>query len=179
MRTLPLLALLAACSSSPPGPEPSEPGAPAAKTEATAPMGRREDIDVATLASRQAAGGIKIVDVRTAEEYAASHVPGAVNIPLDTLDTRRSELNPTETVHVICQRGGRSSTATDQLIAAGFQHVVNVEGGTAAWIAAGQGVAGGPQPGDAPSAPAAPGVPVVPGVPAGASGGGSEGVGGN
>ena len=80
-----------------------------------------------------------VVDVRSPEEFASGHVPGAVNIPLDQLGARMTELDPhkAETLYVVCAVGGRSAKATSQLRDAGFSGAVNVDGGTQGWIAAG------------------------------------------
>ena len=90
--------------------------------------------DVATLASLP---GPTVIDVRTEAEFADGHVPGARNVPLDRLDPATLGVDKGETVHVICQSGRRSAVAAEKLAAAGYS-VVNVEGGTSAWIAAGK-----------------------------------------
>ena len=47
--------------------------------------------------------GAPVVDVRSPEEYAAGHVPGAVNIPLEQVEARRAEFTADLPMHVICQ----------------------------------------------------------------------------
>lgn len=42
------------------------------------------------------------LDVRSAESFAASHIPGAVNIPFDQIETRMSELNPNQWIITYC-----------------------------------------------------------------------------
>ncbi|MBK8465242.1 MAG: DUF2202 domain-containing protein [Chloracidobacterium sp.] len=79
----------------------------------------------------------QFVDVRTQEEYTGGHAARAVNIPLDTLSTRLDSLEKNEPVYVICQTGSRSKKAADILKTAGFNNVLSVIGGTAAWQAAG------------------------------------------
>lgn len=125
-----LLALLA-CGTPTPTDTPTPAGAPSAAA------GQRGDVDVATLAAKLPEG-VPVIDVRTPGEYAGGHVPGAVNVPLGfaVTDPALSALDKSQPVYVICQSGGRSARASDQLAAAGF-HAVNVEGGTGAWIAAG------------------------------------------
>jgi rhodanese-related sulfurtransferase len=75
-----------------------------------------------------------VVDVRTAEEFAQGHVPGARNIPVDQLEARLAELEPYKAggVYVICQTGGRSARAASELSGHGFR-AYNVLGGTAGW----------------------------------------------
>lgn len=143
---LALLLALAGCSTtSPPTPEPAPAAQPAAQaqpaaTQATpATKGHRSDIDIADFAAKQAKGGIRLIDVRTPPEYASGHVAGAVSVPLDTIDPSKPPLSTypkDQPLYVICETGGRSSHASDELASAGYQ-TINVEGGTRAWIAAG------------------------------------------
>lgn len=88
-------------------------------------------------AARAIAAGAVVVDVREAGEYAAGHVPGALNIPMGRLTARLDELDRNAPVHVICASGNRSAAMTDVLTARGFD-AVNVAGGTAAWIESGR-----------------------------------------
>ena len=77
------------------------------------------------------------IDVRSGDEYAFGHAQGAVNMPLDAFsEADVARLKQNKEVYVICQSGGRSSTATKALIASGV-NAINVEGGTSAWQAAG------------------------------------------
>ena len=95
------------------------------------------EVDVVTLKADLDRGAVPLlVDVRTADEYAAGHVPGAKNVPLDQMDARLSEFGaPADEVYVICQSGSRSARASRTLVDSGF-HPVNVSGGTGAWRAA-------------------------------------------
>ena len=80
-----------------------------------------------------------VLDVRTAEEYAASHLRDAKHIPLADLGKRIGELEKSKnrTVIVVCQTGARADKAVRQLDAAGFADVVRLDGGIAAWQTAG------------------------------------------
>jgi len=79
-----------------------------------------------------------LIDVRTLEEYAEAHVPDAQLICLDTLDTRAHEIPRDRDVYLICRSGARSAQALKYLTHAhGFTRLVNVTGGTMAWIQAG------------------------------------------
>ncbi len=69
------------------------------------------------------------IDVRQPDEVAAGTLPGTVNIPLGDLPDRLGELDPTRRVVLLCRSGGRSATAAAALTAAGFDDVVNLEGG--------------------------------------------------
>ncbi|MCB9519813.1 MAG: rhodanese-like domain-containing protein [Myxococcales bacterium] len=110
------------------------PGASGASGEASA---TRRDVDVAALQQAVAQGGVRLVDVRSPEEFAAGHVPGAVNIPLGELGGAIDDLREgSGDLYVMCQAGGRSARAADQLRRAGISSA-NVEGGMGAWRAAG------------------------------------------
>lgn len=92
------------------------------------------------------AGRIELIDVRTPVEFREVHSIHARNVPLDSLDpktvmdTRSDKDAP---VYVICQSANRSRKACEAFVAAGYSDVVNVEGGTSAWAAAGLPVARG------------------------------------
>ncbi|MFZ2960844.1 MAG: rhodanese-like domain-containing protein [Candidatus Ozemobacteraceae bacterium] len=86
----------------------------------------------------KAKGETILVDVREPAEFAAGHVPGAINIPLGQIETRSDELKSGKTLFVICQAGGRSAKACG-ILGPKFPEkvVINVAGGTGAWIGAG------------------------------------------
>lgn len=73
-----------------------------------------------------------LLDVREPREWKAGHAPGAKNIPLSKLETRRGDLQPGTRYCAICRTGARSRRATAQLRKAGFD-VVNLQGGMNAW----------------------------------------------
>jgi rhodanese-related sulfurtransferase len=95
----------------------------------------------AELAALAKQGAVTLIDVRTPAEFAAAHAPGARNLPLDRLDAL-ALAGTNGPVHVICQGGVRSRKAAEQLVAAGVPDVVDVLGGTNAWVAAGLPVEG-------------------------------------
>lgn len=80
-----------------------------------------------------------ILDVRTTEEYAEGHVPGAVNIEYRQVPSQVELLRTFEdkTVVVYCERGVRAGRAKAALIEAGFTSVVELSGDMVAWRAAG------------------------------------------
>ena len=80
---------------------------------------------------------IPLIDVRTPAEFRSVHAEGALNHPLESLDAEGLPFEKDDTLHLICQSGGRSAMACQKLEAVGYEAVVNVEGGTAAWQAAG------------------------------------------
>ena len=73
-----------------------------------------------------------ILDVRETAEYAFSHIPSAVNIPLGELEERMEELDMSKTIYVVCRTGNRSDLACQQLDAKGF-NVQNVVPGMSDW----------------------------------------------
>ena len=76
-----------------------------------------------------------VVDVRSPEEFAAGHVDGAINIPLDTLAERVSEIPKDARVVTVCGKGGgRSEGAAEQLRALGFRSARPLCGGTQRWL---------------------------------------------
>lgn len=105
-------------------------------------VGGIRTINASQLERERAEGRVHLlVDVRTPEEYADGHVPGALNIPLDQLDAHMGELatyKQTE-VHLICRSGSRSLAASQALLARGYLPV-NVGGGTEGWKQAGYAV---------------------------------------
>jgi rhodanese-related sulfurtransferase len=74
------------------------------------------------------ADGVKVVDVRTASEFAAGHVPGAVNIPYDQLGRRAGELGPASTPLLLyCRTGRRSGIAVATLNEKGFARLYDLQ----------------------------------------------------
>ncbi len=69
-----------------------------------------------------------LVDVRTAEEFNAGHIPGAINVPLDELRSRLNELPRGQEIATYCQVGQRGYLATRILLQSGFQ-ASNIGGG--------------------------------------------------
>lgn len=89
-----------------------------------------------TIADLDARENTPLIDVRERDEFAAGHVPGAVNIPMSEIGNRLDEL-PAEAFDVICQAGGRSARVVQALEERGYD-ATNVEGGTGEWIASGK-----------------------------------------
>lgn len=80
-----------------------------------------------------------VIDVRSADEFAAGHLRDAKNMPLADLANRIKELdkNKVKTVILVCQSGARADKAARQLKSAGFEDIYTLEGGVNAWSAAG------------------------------------------
>jgi rhodanese-related sulfurtransferase len=84
-------------------------------------------VDGAT-ARRLAASGVKVVDVRTPAEFAAGHVPGAINVPYDEIAARHAELGPPSTpVLLYCRSGRRSELAARTLREKGFEVIYDLQ----------------------------------------------------
>ena len=81
-----------------------------------------------------------ILDVRTTDEFASGHVPGAINIPYDEVGMRVEELGSDRdrTVVVYCESGGRAGKAEATLLASGFTDLVHLEGDMRAWRSEGR-----------------------------------------
>ena len=80
---------------------------------------------------------VEIVDVRSPEEFAHIRAKDAVNYPLDDLDPQAimdARDDATKPLYLICAVGMRSHFACQKFIAAGYDNVVNVEGGTELWL---------------------------------------------
>lgn len=73
-----------------------------------------------------------VVDVRTAREFAAGHVPHARHVPLQEIRARAGELPTGRPIVCVCQSGHRSSMATRQLRALGYP-ARNLTGGMMSW----------------------------------------------
>lgn len=87
--------------------------------------------------------GALILDVRTAEEWSQGHIPNAILIPLDELESRMKELPKDREIVVICHTGNRSREGAVLLLKAGFTKVYTVIGGMNNWQAAGYPVVSG------------------------------------
>jgi rhodanese-related sulfurtransferase len=82
---------------------------------------------------------IQVIDVRRSSEYESGHAPRAATAPLANLRETlpKLHLNPSRKTAVICAGGYRSSAATSIMEPLGFTNLLNVTGGTNAWIKAG------------------------------------------
>jgi rhodanese-related sulfurtransferase len=102
------------------------------------------EVSVAELNSELSKGCV-VIDVRETDEYVSGHVPGAVSVPLSVLVDNVDTFPDSTTAYVICQAGGRSMRACEYLEGLG-KSVVNVAGGTGAWIASGFDIVAGESP---------------------------------
>lgn len=84
--------------------------------------------DISSKEARQLVqGGARLVDVRTPGEFAAGHLDGALNVPVQDLAGNLKKIGPKDKpVVVYCASGARSATAARMLKANGFATVRNL-----------------------------------------------------
>jgi rhodanese-related sulfurtransferase len=137
---LPWVLLALACPAFADGP--AAPAAVASPTAVAAPaqggqVAATPLISAAALEARLATApaDMTVLDVRTAEEFAAGHVPGARNIPVAELEARIAELAAARNrdLVVYCRTGRRALTALEILKANGFQRLLHLEGDMQGW----------------------------------------------
>ncbi|MBC8030653.1 MAG: MBL fold metallo-hydrolase [Pyrinomonadaceae bacterium] len=91
--------------------------------------------DLHSLAAKESE--LQVLDVRRPAEFESGHVPHAVPVELLKLEQTNLALDLAKPTAVICAGGYRSSAATSILEQRGFMNLLNVTGGTGAWIKAG------------------------------------------
>lgn len=82
----------------------------------------------------------QLVDVRTAEEHTAGHIPGSINIDVKSdnfIDEASRTLDKKRPVAVYCRSGRRSKNAAEQLAGKGFK-VIELDSGYSGWVKAGK-----------------------------------------
>jgi rhodanese-related sulfurtransferase len=80
-----------------------------------------------------------ILDVRSPEEYAEGHIPGAINVPYDQIAANLDSLESYMTAEIVvyCRTGRRAGVAENALREAGFTQVADLKGHMVAWNEAG------------------------------------------
>jgi rhodanese-related sulfurtransferase len=78
----------------------------------------------------------QFIDVRSPSEFSAGHIPGAINIPMDQIESRLDDLSRAKPIVLICQMGKRARMTAGLLEPCQLQLSV-LEGGTSSWIQAG------------------------------------------
>ena len=81
-----------------------------------------------------------VLDVRTRKEFEAGHIPGALNLDINSpeFEKKVSSLDKSKTYLVHCAAGGRSARACNKLSGMGFSHLVDLPPGFKGWEAAGK-----------------------------------------
>lgn len=74
-----------------------------------------------------------LLDVRTPQEFASGHIPGAINISIDELAGRLSEVPQDKPVVLYCRSGNRSNQAAQLLDRAGYTQIYDL-GGIVNWV---------------------------------------------
>ena len=71
-----------------------------------------------------------LLDVRRADEFAAGHIPGAVNLPNEKIGTEEIPSLPDKnrTIYIYCRSGNRSKQAADKLLALGYTSLIEFGG---------------------------------------------------
>jgi len=79
-------------------------------------------------------GKVKLVDIRSMEEYKTLHIPEVINIPAENLAGELAAFNEEDTIVCICNHGKeRSQQAAELLYNAGFKNAFYLQGGTTGW----------------------------------------------
>jgi rhodanese-related sulfurtransferase len=97
------------------------------------------NLGAADFAKKVTEPGVVVLDVRTAGEFLAGHIQGAVNIDVEgmTFDGDIAKLDKTKTYAVYCHSGRRSGIAVGKMKDAGFTKLFNLQNGIQDWQAAG------------------------------------------
>src|SRR5690349_21344602 len=111
---------------------------PAAGAPATRPARKDVGVDEFEKLWKEKKG--VVLDVRTAKEYQAGHIPGAVNIDVNAgdFDKKVAELDKNKTYLVHCASGVRSVRACEKMNRMDFKELFNLQGGIKAWEKAGK-----------------------------------------
>ena len=100
-----------------------------------------QNVDANAFEQKINAGGVQVLDVRTAGEYSGSHLKNVMLADWTNkaqFEERVKYLDKNKTLLVYCAAGGRSGQAAVWLKEQGFKEVVNLQGGITAWNAAGK-----------------------------------------
>lgn len=89
-------------------------------------------VDSAGLLAAQQKGA-QVVDVRTPGEYQLGHIPGAINVPVDQIQTTAANWDKNATYVVYCATGARSAQAVQYLTSMGFENIDHFDKGIQAW----------------------------------------------
>lgn len=78
---------------------------------------------------------VKILDVRTPEEYKEGHIRDSVLLPVDEVKEKVEKVLPNkdQKIYVHCRSGMRSAKATKEMLTLGYSNVHNMQGGIVAW----------------------------------------------
>ena len=91
-----------------------------------------KNVDSAGLTASQEKGA-QVIDVRSQGEFELGHIPGAVNVPVDTLAECCCELGSQCNYVVYCATGSRSAEAVQIMTGLGFKNIDHFAQGVQAW----------------------------------------------
>lgn len=116
---------------------PTSAASPSANVEQGAAI---QHLDPTAFATTVGQPNVVLLDVRTAEEFAAGHLPKATNIDMQGADfaDRLATLDKAASYALYCRTGHRSGIAAEQMRTLGFTTVVDLAGGITAWAAEGR-----------------------------------------
>jgi len=91
-------------------------------------------LSVAEAVSLIERGDVQVVDVRWRDDYLDGHIPGAVQIPLYEILSRKDELSLECDILLVCEVGVKSVLAAEMAASIGCERVYHLEGGMAEWL---------------------------------------------
>ncbi len=93
-------------------------------------------IEVSELRQVLQSGDVLLVDVRTPEEFAEGHIPGAINVNFrsESFSINIQELNKEGPIYIYCRSGYRSNLASLEMKKLGFKAIHDLKGGYQAWM---------------------------------------------
>lgn len=95
---------------------------------------RYQDVVARQVAERLRSGeNLIIIDVREPHEFAAGHIPGAINIPLGELRAHLDRFSPEAEIFLVCRSGVRSAEAARIMAGSGFRRIRNIQDGMLGW----------------------------------------------
>lgn len=141
MKLVPLAAALVAAATLATGcssPAASSVSVTAGPTAASAPAAG-SSLAPAEFAAAAKLANTVLLDVRTPTEFAGGHLPGAVNLDVESADfaTKAATLDPAKSYAVYCRSGNRSKVAMTALQQLGIGSLYDLSGGIGAWQSAG------------------------------------------
>ncbi|XOV80110.1 MAG: thiosulfate sulfurtransferase GlpE [Aestuariibacter sp.] len=92
-----------------------------------------QHIDVSGLQKLKDNPSLTIFDIRDPNSFAQGHIPGALHLHNDNLQTLLAEVDRNAPVVLCCYHGVSSQSAAEFVAAQGFSDVYSLDGGYAAW----------------------------------------------
>jgi phage shock protein E len=115
-----------------------EPAAAAAPTPSAPVVASPMTQDRLLAQLEQHPDSVVVLDVRSPEEFAEGHVPGALNVPYDQVAGRLGEIPRDKELVLYCRSGRRVALAADVLVTQGYRRLWYLEGDMPEWIARGR-----------------------------------------